>query len=55
MTYRPLSSNHPSALNNFPVFPNSPEGISRVLESQFEAVGYLRMGGRFRRFTLACE
>jgi hypothetical protein len=43
VTHRPLGSNHPSAPNDFPILPHSSEGISWILESQFEAIGNLRM------------
>lgn len=55
VTYCPLSSNHPSASNDFPVLPYSSEGISRIFKSQSEAVGYLGMRGGVRGLALARE
>lgn len=54
-TYRPLNSNHPGTANNFAVLPHRPEGISGVVESQLETVGYLRMKRGFGRLALASE
>ena len=55
MTYCPLSPNHPSTSNDFPVLPHGPKGVSRILESQFEAVGYLGMRRGIGRLALARE
>ena len=53
LTYRPLDPNHPSTPNHFAILPHSPEGVPRVLKSQLETVGYLRMRRGVRRLT--CE